>query len=83
MSAPTKDSISELNYSWLGQPFVRYVATSSIDTSELDYSFLGQPFVAISPPSEPPAPTPIQERENIFSVYTHWKNIFSKYKFPY
>jgi hypothetical protein len=81
MSSPTKDSISELNYSWLGKPFARYVAKSSIDTSQLDYSWLGQPFVSVSPPSELITELiTAQERETIFSIYADWKNVFSKYK---
>lgn len=45
MPKPTKQDLSGLDYSWLGQPFVRYAAKSTINTSDLDYSFLAQPFV--------------------------------------
>lgn len=45
MAKPTKQDVSNLDYSWLGQPFVRYAAKSTINTSDLDYSWLAQPFV--------------------------------------
>jgi hypothetical protein len=49
MPLPTKDQVANFDYSYLGQPFVRYVSNSAtIDTFNLDYSYLGQPFVAIS-----------------------------------
>jgi hypothetical protein len=45
MALPSTNDIANYQFSWLGQPFVRLPAKSSISTLNYDYAWLGQPFV--------------------------------------
>jgi hypothetical protein len=79
MALPTKDDLQNLDYTYLGQPFVNVVAKSSVETSNLDYVYLGQPFAG----AQQPEIAEENENENVFQIFSEWKNIFSKYKSPY
>lgn len=45
MALPSTNDIANYQFSWLGQPFVRLPAKSSVSTLNYDYEWLGQPFV--------------------------------------
>jgi hypothetical protein len=47
MSLPDKSALQSMDYSYFGEPFVRVVASSSINPDTLDYSFLGEPFWSV------------------------------------
>lgn len=79
MALPTKEQISNFDYSYLGQPFVRYAAKSTIDVSNFDYSYLGQPY-SVNSEQEEPVVSAEEEDKTIFNMYGSWKNIYSSYK---
>lgn len=46
MPLPTRAAVLSLDFDWLGEPFARVTAKSSINGLSLDFDRLGEPFAA-------------------------------------
>lgn len=67
MSIPTKDDIKNLNWAYIGRPFVETARVDTIDLTTMNWAYIGRPFVAnpaglLAPPPPPPPPPPVEVR---------------------